>query len=951
MAKDKITMDDLTSGKSFDHWATANQLESLIGLTIGQPRYHKFMENFAKGMSSGKIGMDKAFRDAGKGMERFAPSLPIAAAGLKETGKQGTKAGRKLDILAAMTGGAATRLEQFNRSAARVDGTLRSTYQEFTSLLSTAGGLVGMFGSGIAGLTGLTKKMGGLSGKMGLFGSALSKGGEAIPKIVGVMSAAVGVVMGVVDDFGQSLRKTADFGISFGQSFMELRVELGKAGLGLDSLEKQLAQNSEAFALMGTNVHDGVRRFAAWRDAQNKLISDGLNPTIGYFENLGFAAEDLHDMFLKDFRNRRLSGASQETAIKETTKRLRELAKEAKTMSELTGESRKLLVQQNIEMRSDPQWQAFLGTQTESQRKALTDNLEMMATTMSFTPKQKKAIQDSIRMGGNISLLNESVFGDAFAFLRYMPEQRKLLENMVKDVAQGETIPSDLKQSIAGYIVSWGDFAKTEQGKFFSMYGKNIIPEIGVMFENLQAYNRILKKEGGIELLMKGASTTLTRSNVVLARQQQASLILSNIFASGKTAELMKAMTGTELEAALRGDTEAFNKLANIFETAGKAGGWLTQAIASMTIEAATAIINVADWTLGKFGLGSPGGGGTRVDYNKEETSRISGIASMFDKDGAFMFRDKSARGGRASGIEWRTSKTGGDRSIALQELLEKALGSNELAGKKMQELKDKYQENYAQIEREKADPRRDEDFNYEKEVASLYRDFKKEIIDIATQGNVKLNDPDKDTRGLASRIFRNEEIMQLEALKSLQQMERKQFKLDKDERFTDTSILLGSSNLAKTLDAMLKEKEDLIREHGKDSEKVRKKEQEISGHAALIIDKKQRMLDRRDEIDRLSAYIAKYMGDDLKSYAEEVQPDNKVTPINETSQTTPGGGDPMLPGNGPTESETAAVEQVRTLKGILSATQQLLSANKVGSDGIVSAIGEQTTTLQNANA
>ena len=182
-----------------------------------------------------------------------------------------------------------------------------------------------------------------------------------------------------------------------------------------------------------------------------------------HFENLGFAMEDLHDMVLKDFRNRRLMGFSEREALDETTKRMQILAQETKKMSELTGESRKLLMQRNIEARSDPQWQIFLNTKTKKESKAFSDNLELMVTTLQMNPKQQKAMQDSIRMGGNISLLNEQVFGDAFQYLRYMPEQRQQLEEMVRRAASGTEIePAEFKNNLRQFIVSHGDWLNTE---------------------------------------------------------------------------------------------------------------------------------------------------------------------------------------------------------------------------------------------------------------------------------------------------------------------------------------------------------------------------------------------------------------------------------------------------------------------------------------------------------
>jgi len=755
MPKDKISMDDLTSGQSFDHWATHNQLDALLSLTQGMPRYHKFMENFAKGMSSGKVGMEKAFRDAGRGMERFAPASKIATEGLERTGASGKKTGDKLSILGAMASGSATRLEQFQRSAARVDGTLKSTYNEFTGLLKMTAGLAGVIGGGIAGLTGLTGVLGGAMGKLGKFGTALTGVGNQIPTIVGIMGAAVGVVMGVVDDFGQSLRKTANFGVSFGQSFMDLRVQLGEAGLGLDNLEKQLAQNSEAFALMGANVHQGIQRFSEWRRQQNAL-THVTKENLSYFENLGFAAEDLHDMFLKDFRNRRLSGFSQEQAISLTTKRLKELANEAKNMSELTGENRKLLVQQNIELRSDPQWQAFLSGKSEQHRENLERNLEIMATTMSFTDKQKKAVQDSIRMGGNISLLNESVFGDAFAFLRYMPEQRKLLEDMVKQVATGEKIePGDLKKSIVGYIEIFGKFFETEQGKFFSMFGKNIIPEMGAIFENLVAYRRLTSTPGALDQLIEGVTNGagLATSNVMFARQEQASLIMGNLMASEKGKALLAQLEGGTLEQALQGDIDAFNQLKNLMAQTATAEGVITGAIANMTVQAASVVIHAADRALKFFGLEAPGASGL---VSRRDENIVSSANTMFGDDGIFMQSRERRR--RGFGGDYRSQHgAAGKQAMALQELLTLIHGDD--ARTQMSNMQTKYQDKMGELHRLHAT---DENFDLAGGIGKLKEEFKAEIMGAAEGSGIDMNSRRGSNQSFKNRLFSAEEMIDL---------------------------------------------------------------------------------------------------------------------------------------------------------------------------------------------
>ena len=133
---DKIDFHD--EGMSYDHWATQAQMQSLLDRTAGMPRYHKFMENFAKGMASGKIGMEKAFRDAGRGLEVMDAEAKATAGTLrKDLSPAAKKSSERLTLLSAMTSGVTSRLDQMAKSAARVDGTLKGAFEDFTSQKTT----------------------------------------------------------------------------------------------------------------------------------------------------------------------------------------------------------------------------------------------------------------------------------------------------------------------------------------------------------------------------------------------------------------------------------------------------------------------------------------------------------------------------------------------------------------------------------------------------------------------------------------------------------------------------------------------------------------------------------------------------------------------------------------------------------------------------------------------
>jgi len=606
-----VSLDSLQSGANYPQWATEESLQKLLRITEGTPRYHSFMQKFAAKMSRGGGDIADVMKTAADEMKEWSREVKKASRDSKGSGKSTTFAAESASQLGSAASTAATRLGAMAKSAARTDATMTGAYNSLTGILSMVSTMI----EGGVALAGSLKKPGPKGGKSTL-GKAMGTTANMASSAITAMAAGLGVAMTIIDDFGQSLRKTGDLGVSFGESFMDLRVQLGEAGLGLDNLEKQLALNSTAFALLGDNVQAGIR---AWVDWRKQFVKEG---DMEFFTNLGFAIEDLNDYFLKDTRNRILAGRSREQATDEATESLRDLARNTKAVSELTGESRKKLMQAVIERESDAKWQAYLGSLPTEEAGNLQDSLRNMVTLYGLSEKQQKAVQDAIRMGGDVSLLAENIFGDAFSDWKFMPDALNELQGTVQRVATGERIGDEEFRRIA---MEWHkanmEFWDTPQGKLIAQVGGSII-DFAAGFAARQQSILVMQNQaaflaGGMDLTKRQAGSPMENineslglvGNITLQSGQQIGAILQNAFAMGVT----KEMTGVieknlgdlvlKREAAVAADATDADKeayrgaLLAIEETFGAAGvvtGWVSSQMAQMAITSAEFVIQGA---------------------------------------------------------------------------------------------------------------------------------------------------------------------------------------------------------------------------------------------------------------------------------------------------------------------------------------------------------------------
>ena len=609
-----VTLDSLQSGGSYPQWATEESLQKLLMLTKDTPSYHRFMQKFAAKMSRGGGDIADVMKTAADEMKEWSREVVKASKDKDKSGLFSSKlAADGAASLGSAADSAASRLGAMAKSATRTDTSMSGAFGNITDMLKmmvsliAKGGEVGAAAVGkVKGLRGNIDAAGGGGGTWSKILGGLSKFAEGA---VAAMATGLGVAMSLIDDFGQSLRKTGDLGVSFGESFMQLRVQLADAGLGLDNLEKQLALNSTAFALMGDNVQAGIKVWVDWR---KRFVKEG---DMEFFTNLGFAMEELNDYFLKDTRNRILAGRDRESATDEATESLRELARNTKAVSELTGESRKKLMAAVIERESDAKWQAYLRQLPVEEAENLRTSMKQMSILYGFSEKQMKAMQDAVRLGGDVSLLAPQ-FGGAFDDFKFMPQVLQQLMDTIKMTATGQYIsPQAQRERALGYHELVNAFGASPQGRMLSQIGGTLIDfnegfvalQQAVLF--LQNPAAFIAGGGNINEPQAGSPTNAIVDsideigNMTILGGQQIGAIMQNIFAKGVT-DQMRGLIEEELgtlvrsrQAYMQGDLskEEYDKVVTsfekLFEGGGQLAGWVSATMGSMAVSAATMVI------------------------------------------------------------------------------------------------------------------------------------------------------------------------------------------------------------------------------------------------------------------------------------------------------------------------------------------------------------------------
>lgn len=330
-----ITLDDLTAGRGYEHWATQTQMQSLIEQTKDIPRIAGFFQ--ALGSTSKKeTDISKAILNAAR------------------QNLQANQRGNQAD--------AKSRAED-KRANASANGKVNQNISKLTQITSSfmrtdgrPGGMFGLMAKGydmiagaIGGIGQTGNAAGDATGKISKMGMAAGLAGAGL----GFVAGALREMGGVVNDVTKLQERLADRGFSVADEFQKVTYGALALGIGFNELEKVVERGRRNFAALGGNVADGTQVFlgmySAVRDSMMEL------------GNLGFSSGQVIQSF-QEFIDSQVTTGANRVRLAENTERtasaFTKLLKETEAVAKLTGTRREELLRNRFSVINDNAFQA-----------------------------------------------------------------------------------------------------------------------------------------------------------------------------------------------------------------------------------------------------------------------------------------------------------------------------------------------------------------------------------------------------------------------------------------------------------------------------------------------------------------------------------------------------------------------------------------------------------------
>lgn len=426
-----ITLDDLTAGRGYEHWATQSQMQSLIEQTKDIPRIAGFFQ--ALGSTSKKeTDISKAILNAARqNLQANQRGNQADAKGRAEDKRANAQANGKVNQNIS-------KLTQITSSFMRTDGRPGGMFglmaKGYDMIASAVGG-IGQTGNAAGDATGKINKMGMAAGLVG--------GG------LGFIAGALREMGGVVNDVTKLQERLSDRGFSVADSFMFITKESLKLGIGFNELEKVVERGRRNFAALGGNVADGTKIFLSmYSDVRDQMMDLG---------NLGFSSGQVIQSFQEFIDSQVTTGANMDRLASTgnaTASAFTKLLKETEAVAKLTGTRREELLRNRFSVINDNAFQAqvrqvrmnegdaaaerliaaqgAMGTAMGSfQNTALGKQIQaMMVQAVPFAMRRGTA-DGAFAMTGNAELLRNLQMADPDGILA----QR--VRDMIQTVAQG----------------------------------------------------------------------------------------------------------------------------------------------------------------------------------------------------------------------------------------------------------------------------------------------------------------------------------------------------------------------------------------------------------------------------------------------------------------------------------------------------------------------------------
>ena len=330
-----ITLDDLTAGRGYEHWATQSQMQSLIEQTKDIPRIAGFFQ--ALGSTSKKeTDISKAILQAARqNLQANQRGNQADAKGRAEDKRANAQANGKVNQNIS-------KLTQITSSFMRTDGRPGGMFGLMAKgydMIANAVGGIGQTGDAAGDATGKINKMGMAAGLVG--------GG------LGFIAGALREMGGVVNDVTKLQERLSDRGFSVADSFMFITKESLKLGIGFNELEKVVERGRRNFAALGGNVADGTKIFLSmYSDVRDQMMDLG---------NLGFSSGQVIQSFQEFIDSQVTTGANMDRLASTgnaTASAFTKLLKETEAVAKLTGTRREELLRNRFSVINDNAFQA-----------------------------------------------------------------------------------------------------------------------------------------------------------------------------------------------------------------------------------------------------------------------------------------------------------------------------------------------------------------------------------------------------------------------------------------------------------------------------------------------------------------------------------------------------------------------------------------------------------------
>lgn len=353
-----ITLDDLTAGRGYEHWATQSQMESLINQTKDIPRIAGFFQSLGS-TSKKETDLSKAILDAARKNlaenKKQNQGQGDLSKGLSKNQDAATKA-------AQITGANISKLTQATSTLMRSEGRAGDAFGFMARGIEMVSN--GLSGLGKAAENATTATEGG-GQATSRFGNRIGRLTQRLGSLDGILQGLAGVagfsaaslkIMGtVVNDVTRLQERLSDRGFSLTDDFVEISTQAMSLGIGFNELEKVVERGRRNFAALSGSVGQGTRAFLD--------LYSGAREQLYQFGNFGLPPADTMEAYQEFLDSQITTGKSfaqingNADALNDT---FMDLMKQTAAVARLTGTRREELLQQRFAAVNDNTVQARL---------------------------------------------------------------------------------------------------------------------------------------------------------------------------------------------------------------------------------------------------------------------------------------------------------------------------------------------------------------------------------------------------------------------------------------------------------------------------------------------------------------------------------------------------------------------------------------------------------------